>query len=297
MSKNKKPLVIIISGPSGVGKDAILAEMKNAGKPYFFAVTATTRSKRPGEIDGVDYLFVEKEKFKRLIESNGLLEWATVYGNFYGVPREPIEIALSEGRDVIVKVDVQGASAIKSNMPQAISIFIAPPSIPELKSRLMGRKTESKDDLELRLKTAQREMETQSSFDHVVVSRNNEIHRAIAEIETIVQREKSLNPLSRYFRQQYKKGSLAWQLNDIELLKPMHLGDQVLRIRRKTAKRVRIRRLIRRLFIKLRRFKRKFRKQVTIPTYMDDSASLMGKESESKTGIPGLVRWIFSKFK
>ncbi|MFA4835922.1 MAG: guanylate kinase [Dehalococcoidia bacterium] len=191
MVKNAGPLIIIISGPSGVGKDAILNAMKKAGKPYFFAVTATTRPKRPGEIDGVDYRFIGKEEFERLIGNGGLLEWANVYGNFYGVPRKPIEDALGEGRDAIVKVDIQGTATIKHNAPEAISIFISPPSMEELRRRLVERKTESGTDLELRLKTAHEEMKALPSFDYVVVSQKDKIEKAILQIEAIIKAIKS----------------------------------------------------------------------------------------------------------
>ncbi|MDD5094579.1 MAG: guanylate kinase [Dehalococcoidia bacterium] len=187
MVKHTNPLLVIISGPSGVGKDAILNVMKKSGKPYFFAITATTRPKRPGETDGIDYLFVTREKFEKMIDNGELLEWANVYGNFYGVPKQPIEKALGEGRDAIVKVDIQGAATIKRNAPGAVSIFIAPPSMEDLQRRLSNRKTESKESLDLRLNTAREEMAQQSAFDHVVISYNKQINRAVAEIETIIQ--------------------------------------------------------------------------------------------------------------
>lgn len=189
--ENRKSLLIVISGPSGVGKDAILARMKQAGKPYFFAVTATTRPQRKGEIDGVDYYFVSKEIFKRMIEREELLEWATVYGNLYGIPRKPVEQALSDGKDVIVKVDIQGAATIKRIEPEAILIFVSPSSMEELQRRLTERKTESGTDLELRLETAQEEMKSLPSFDHIVVNKEDGLDRAISQIETAIQTGKA----------------------------------------------------------------------------------------------------------
>lgn len=186
MTESTKPLLVIISGPSGVGKDAILTAMKKSGKPYFFAVTATTRKQRPGEIEGVDYHFVSRQDFERMIEHGELMEWANVYGNFYGVPKQPVVHALAQGRDAIVKVDIQGAAAIKCNIPEAVSIFILPPSMEELRRRLIARKTESHTDLELRLRTAEDEMKSVSSFDHVVISHRDEVGRAIADIEAII---------------------------------------------------------------------------------------------------------------
>ncbi len=183
-----------MSGPSAVGKDAILAAMKQAGKPYFFAVTATTRQQRPGETDGVHYHFITRKDFEGMIEDGELLEWANVYGNFYGVPKRPVIGALAEGKDAIVKVDIQGAKTIKSNMPQAVSIFISPPSMAELRRRLITRKTETETDLNLRLKTAEEEMKAVSSFDHVVVSHRDQINRAISEIEAIIEAVKKDRP-------------------------------------------------------------------------------------------------------
>lgn len=186
------PLLIVMAGPSGVGKDAILVKMKEKGCPFFFAVTATTRPQRPGETDGLDYHFITKTEFEGMIRNGELLEWANVYGNLYGVPKEPIKSALAEGRDVIVKVDVQGAATIKRIAPQALLIFVAPPSTEELQRRLKERKTETAPDLDLRCKTAQEEMESTPSFDHVVVSQTDGLDMAISEIESIVMDEKHL---------------------------------------------------------------------------------------------------------
>ncbi|MBT9163788.1 MAG: Guanylate kinase [Chloroflexi bacterium] len=184
------PLLIVVSGPSGVGKDALLCQMKDLGYPYFFAVTATTRPQRPGETDGVDYHFITEAKFTDMIEKGELLEWANVYGNLYGIPKKPVEQALVEGKDVIVRIDVQGAATIKRIAPHASLIFVSPPSMEELQRRLRERKTESPADLELRLKIAQREMETLPSFDYVVVSQKDGMDVAISQIEAIITAEK-----------------------------------------------------------------------------------------------------------
>lgn len=190
MDNKKNPLLVVISGCSGVGKDAILIRMKELGLPYYFAVTATSRPKRVGEVDGIDYQFIEKANFEKMIESGEFLEWANVYGNLYGVPKSTVRKAMAEGNDAIVKVDIQGAQTIKQIEPGAVTIFISPPSMGELERRLRERKTESGTDLELRLKTAQREMESQPAFDHVVVSHNNGIDQAITEIQNIIATEK-----------------------------------------------------------------------------------------------------------
>ena len=165
--------------------------MKELGLPFYYAVTATSRPRRASEVDGRDYHFIEKPLFEKMIAEDGFLEWANVYGNLYGVPAKYVEQAMSEGKDALVKVDIQGTATIKKLKPEAVSVFIAPPSMDELERRLAGRKTESEADLKLRLETAQQEMEAQAWFDHVVVSRTNRIDEAIAEIRSIVEAEQS----------------------------------------------------------------------------------------------------------
>ena len=152
------PLVIVVSGPSGVGKDAILNQMKEKSYPFFFMTTFTTRKKRANEVDGRDYHFISEDEFQKLLNTDGLLEWAKVYGNYYGVPKSPIKEALAQGRDTIIKVDIQGAQNIKKVLPEAIFIFIMPPSTEELSIRLSKRRTETPADLNLRLKTAETEL-------------------------------------------------------------------------------------------------------------------------------------------
>jgi len=188
---SRRPLLVVISGCSGVGKDAILARMKERGLPFFYAVTATSRPMRPGERDGVDYYFLSREEFERMVQQGEFLEWANVYGNLYGVPKRTVRQALAEGRDAIVKVDVQGAATIKRMEPEAVLIFIAPPSMEELERRLRERKTESGTDLALRLETAKKEMEEMPLFDHVVISHNEGIDQAIDEILAIVEKERA----------------------------------------------------------------------------------------------------------
>jgi guanylate kinase len=184
------PLLIVLSGPSGVGKDAVLTAIKKKGDPLHYTVTATTRPRRPGEKDGVDYHFISKVEFERMIEKNELVEWANVYGNLYGVPKWELQRALARGQDVIVKVDVQGAATIKKMAPQAVFIFLAPPSTEDLKERLKQRKTESKIDLDLRIKAAQEEMSSLSMFDYVVVNQKNSVELAVSQIEAIIAAEK-----------------------------------------------------------------------------------------------------------
>ena len=185
-----KPLLIVLSGPSGVGKDAVLERMKQKGYPLHYAVTATTRPKRQREREGFDYHFVSKAEFEKMIEKNELLEWANVYGNFYGVPKREVQQALAGRQDVMVKVDVQGAASIKRIVPQAVFIFLAPPSMSELKERLKQRKTESSIDLELRMRAAEKEMESLPMFDYMVVNHKDGVEMAISQIESIITAEK-----------------------------------------------------------------------------------------------------------
>ena len=185
-----RPLLIILSGPSGVGKDAVLARMKESGYPIKYIITLTTRPRRAKERNNIDYCFISDKKFKEMIEKNELLEWANVYGNWYGVPKEEVKNALDKGQDVMVKVDIQGVANIKKILPQAVSIFLMPPSIEELGLRLKQRRTESSFDLSLRLKTAEEEMKQLPEFDYVVINRWGEIDLAVADIEAIITAEK-----------------------------------------------------------------------------------------------------------
>ena len=188
MSSNR--LLIVLSGPSGVGKDALLRKMKEQKYPFHYVVTVTSRPRREGERDGVDYRFISQREFQQMIDNGELLEWANVYGNYYGVPRKEISQALSKGRDVIVKVDVQGAATIKRILPQAVCIFLRPPSMEELERRLKQRHSESAKDLALRLRKAEEEMKSLPLFDHVLTSYQGKLDEAISQIQSIVAAEK-----------------------------------------------------------------------------------------------------------
>jgi len=189
-TQSAHPLLIVISGPSGVGKDAALDRMKKAGLPYHYVLTATTRPKRPGEKDGVDYWFVSEDKFHQMVEKNQLLEWAKVYGNYYGVPKREIKEALKQGLDTVVKVDVQGAATIKQILPDALFIFLMPPSPEELANRLKQRYGSSSADLDVRLGKAQEEMESLPLFDYVVISYTDNLDLTVTEINAAVTAEK-----------------------------------------------------------------------------------------------------------
>lgn len=184
------PLLVILSGPSGVGKDAVLSRMKDQGYPFHYVVTVTTRPKRPTERDGVDYHFLSPERFQEMLRKDELLEWAQVYGHFYGVPREQVSSALKKGMDVMIKTDVQGAATIKGLLPEAILIFIAPPTMEELFRRLWERKTESPEALKRRVETAQEEMGRLPLFDYVVENVEDKIDQAVAQIGAIITAEK-----------------------------------------------------------------------------------------------------------
>ena len=181
---------IIISGPSGVGKDAVLALMKESDFPFERIITVTTRPQRAMERDKVDYYFVTSGKFQDMREHGELLEWAQVYGNWYGVPKEAVKEALKKGRDVIIKVDVQGAATIKKIIPQAILIYLVTPSAGELEGRLKQRSTESSADLALRTKIAAEELKQLSFFDYVVINKPGEIAQAVSDIMAIINAEK-----------------------------------------------------------------------------------------------------------
>ena len=191
----KRPLLIVLSGPSGAGKDAILTRMKELDYPLQYITTVTTRSRRARERDNVDYHFISMERFQKMVTDNELLERANVYGNWYGVPKQPVKQALDEGQDIIVKVDVQGAASIKKILPQAVFIFLMPSSMEELALRLKQRHTESPFDLALRLKTAEEEIKHLPLFDYMVVNKQDEIDLAVSQIKAIITAEKCrVNP-------------------------------------------------------------------------------------------------------
>ncbi|MFC2006845.1 guanylate kinase [Chloroflexota bacterium] len=185
-----KPLLILLSGPSGAGKDALVNRLRGIDYPLKCITTVTTRPPRPNEKDGVDYYFTSMERFQEMTKMGELLERANVYGNWYGVPKEPAKKALDKGQDIIIKVDVQGAVTIKKLIPQAVFVFLMPPSVEKLRARLRKRHTESPTELDLRLKMAEEEIEQLSLFDYIVVNKCEEIDRAVAEIKAIIVAEK-----------------------------------------------------------------------------------------------------------
>ena len=185
-TKAANPLLIVISGPSGVGKDAALDRMKKAGLPYHYVVTATTRPKRPGEKDGVDYWFISEDKFHQMVKKNQFLEWAKVYGNHYGVPKHEIKAALERGLDTVVKVDVQGAATIKRILPEALFIFLMPPSTKELANRMKNRDGLSSADLNVRLGKAQEEIASLPMFDYAITNYTDNLDLTAAQINNVI---------------------------------------------------------------------------------------------------------------
>jgi guanylate kinase len=176
----------VIAGPTAVGKGTVVRHLLESNPDIRLSVSATTRAPRSGEVNGVDYFFVSHEQFDQMIANDELLEYAVVHlQNKYGTPREPVEKALAEGKQVILEIDIQGAEQVKAAMPEANLIFIAPPSLEELKRRLAGRGTETPEEIAIRLKTAETELASQDAFDHVVI--NNEVAQCAQEVLDLMQ--------------------------------------------------------------------------------------------------------------
>ena len=184
-----QPLLIVISGPSGAGKDSILESMKERDLPFHFVVTATTRPKRANEVEGKDYFFVSKEEFAHMIETDQLIEYAVVYGDYKGIPRKQVRDALASGKDVVMRVDVQGAETVRKLAPEALLIFVTVQSEEELVSRLNERKTETSEELALRIATARKELQRIEAFDYVVVNRDAQLDEAVDTIRAIIDSE------------------------------------------------------------------------------------------------------------
>ncbi|MAT08963.1 MAG: guanylate kinase [Chloroflexi bacterium] len=180
------PLIVLISGPSGVGKDSVINKLRDNFNSINVIITATTRSIRVGEIDGRDYIFVDQKDFERMKKANEFLEYANVYGNQYGVPKDQVKSALSRGQDALIKADVQGAKTIMKLEPRVLSIFIMPESINDLEKRLTKRMTESKQALKVRLDTAITEINESGNFEFIVYNKEDRIEQTLYEIEKII---------------------------------------------------------------------------------------------------------------
>ncbi|MBA2520771.1 MAG: guanylate kinase [Chloroflexia bacterium] len=184
-----QPRVFVISGPSGVGKDTVIELLRPLYPDAYFAVTATTRPRRPGEIDGIHYYFLDAEIFTTRLADGEFLESAVVYGHHYGVPRGPIRTAIARGEDVFIKVDVQGAASIRALAPRVVMLFLLPESMGILLQRLRSRKTDEPEALMNRFSTASRELASAQSFDYVVFNESDRVERTLETIKAIVKAE------------------------------------------------------------------------------------------------------------
>ncbi len=184
-----EPLLIVVSGPSGAGKDTVVQRMQERGLPFHFVVTATTRPRRPGETHGKDYWFVSPEDFAEMIERNELIEYAIVYGDYKGIPRAQVREALASGKDVVMRLDVQGAETVRKLVPDALLIFITTDSEEELVSRLNTRDTETPDSLAIRIATARKELKRVEAFDYVIVNHDLHLDETVETIRAIIKAE------------------------------------------------------------------------------------------------------------
>ena len=186
---NPQPLLIVISGPSGAGKDTVMQRMQERGMPFHFVVTATTRPKRANEEHGRDYWFISNEEFARMIDEDELIEHAIVYGDYKGIPKQQVRDALASGMDVVMRVDVQGAETVRRLAPEALLIFITTESEEALVNRLETRKTETADSLAIRIATARKELKRVEAFDYVIVNRNFHLDETVDSIRAIIDAE------------------------------------------------------------------------------------------------------------
>ena len=189
-------MVVIVSGPSGVGKDTVISSLclVPTEPQRYFVVTCTTRPRREYEVDGVHYHFLSTNEFDRRREAGGFLESNFVHGHWYGTPRDQVRHALAAGRDAILKIDVQGAAVVKQKVPEALLVFLVPPSLEDLFSRLQSRATETADELDIRQRNAALELARQDDYDHVVVNETGEVARTASHIDEIIRAEKVAHP-------------------------------------------------------------------------------------------------------
>ncbi len=185
---NKSGLLVVVSGPSGCGKGTVLKQLIENDEHVFYSVSATTRSPRVGEVDGVHYYFISKEQFEEKIASGGMLEYASYVGNYYGTPKQAVEEKCAAGYDVILEIEVQGAMQLREKCPNAVFVFIIPPSMEELEHRLVNRQTETQEVIQNRLNTARTELQFAPKYDYIVV--NQTVEQAVSDIRAILQAEK-----------------------------------------------------------------------------------------------------------
>ena len=189
-------MLVIVSGPSGVGKDTVIGSlcMLPTDPERYFVVTCTTRPRREYEVDGVHYNFLSKDEFERTRDAGGFLEANLVHGHWYGTPRDQVRAALTAGRDAILKIDVQGAAVVKQEVSDALLVFLVPPSLEDLFSRLQARATESADELDIRQRNAALELARQEDYDHVVLNETGQVARTAARVDEIIRAEKAAHP-------------------------------------------------------------------------------------------------------
>ena len=189
-------LLVIVSGPSGVGKDTVISSLclVPTEPERYFVVTCTTRPRREYEVDGVHYHFLSTAEFERRRSAGGFLESNYVHGHWYGTPRDQVRDALAAGRDAILKIDVQGAAVVKQKVPEALLVFLVPPSLEDLFSRLQSRATETADELDIRQRNAALELARQDDYDHVVVNETGQVPRTAGRIHEIIRAEKAAHP-------------------------------------------------------------------------------------------------------
>ncbi len=183
------PLLIVISGPSGVGKDTVIQRMKERNLPFHFVVTAATRAARPNEVHGVDYFFVSHDEFARMIEQDELLEYAIVYNDYKGIPKAQVREALASGKDVVMRLDVQGAATVRKLCPDAVLVFLTTKDESEMINRLKARRTETPEGLKLRIATARKELNRLNEFDFVIVNREFQLDETVDTILSIIHAE------------------------------------------------------------------------------------------------------------
>lgn len=183
---SKKGVLVVLSGFSGAGKGTIMKEVVKR-YPYFLSISATTRKPREGEIDGVDYFYHSREEFETMIENGELIEWAEYVGNYYGTPKKAVEKQLAEGKDVLLEIEMQGGMQVKEQFPEALLLFVTPPSFEELEHRLIGRGTETKEEIARRMQRATEEVAYMPSYDYLII--NDKLEQAIQDVHQIIQTE------------------------------------------------------------------------------------------------------------
>ena len=191
---NRKGLLLVVSGPSGAGKGTICKALLEKNNEIKLSVSATTRKPRTGEVHGVNYFFIEKEEFTTMIENGEFLEYAKIYDNFYGTPKASVIECLEKGQDVILEIEMQGAKQIKEVYPEGVFIFVLPPSLEELKSRIVGRGTETQEEIEKRFSCAFEEINQIVNYDYFII--NEDIEKSVNDVEAIISAEK--NKVTRY---------------------------------------------------------------------------------------------------